>query len=149
LLDECGGVVKPVPRQDVQPALQDGLLSALPHAKRGTLFPQPWLLTASGERRRMDDVIGSGWRVVLAAHAGQEMQQAAGSNDMQARLVQLGTPELTEADGLLAKWFADNKAVAAIVRPDHYVYGVCQTAGELSEQLSALCAVFEPAQVRP
>ncbi len=147
LLEECGGVVKPVPRQDVQPALQDGLLSALPHAKRGTIFPQPWLLTASGERRRMDDLMGTGWRLVLAPHASQEIREAAATlNSIDAELVQLGSPELTEADGLLARWFTDNKAVAAIVRPDHYVYGVCQTADELSGQLSALRAAFEPAQ---
>ena len=146
LLEECGGVVKPVPRQDVQPALQAGLLSTPVHPRRGTIFPQPWLLTASGERRRMDDAIGTGWRVVLAAHASLALQQAAGSNKIAARVVQLSTPELTEADGLLAQWFTAHNTAAAIVRPDHYVYGACQTAGELSEQLSALSAALETAQ---
>lgn len=145
LLEACGGVVKPVPRQDVQPPLQDGLLSALPHPRCGTIFPQPWLLTASGERRRMDDVIGTGWRVVLAAHASAALQQAAASSGMAARALQLGTPELTEADGLLAQWFATHNTAAAIVRPDHYVYGVCQTADELKEQLGALSAALETA----
>jgi 3-(3-hydroxy-phenyl)propionate hydroxylase len=143
LLEECGGVVKAMPRQDVQPALQEGLLSALPHAKRGTLFPQPWLLTANGERRRMDDVIGTGWRVVLAAHTGQKMQRVAASNKLAARVMQLGTPEMAEADGFLSQWLADNHTLAVIVRPDHYIYGACQTAAELSEQLSELNALLE------
>jgi len=147
LLDECGGVVKPVPRQDVQPALQDGLLSAMPHPKRGTIFPQPWLLTATGERRRMDDTVGAGWRVVLAPNASQEMRQRAStSNGIGARVIQLGTPEMMEADGLLAKWFVETKTAAAIVRPDHYVYGVCQTAEELSAQFSALDDLFKTVQ---
>jgi 3-(3-hydroxy-phenyl)propionate hydroxylase len=96
----------------------------------------------------MDDAIGAGWRVVLAAGASSALQQAAATapNGMAARLVQLGTPELTEADGLLAQWFAAHNTAAAIVRPDHYVYGVCQTADELSAQLGALSAVFETAQ---
>lgn len=147
LLEESDGVVKPVPRQDVQPPLQDGLLSARQHPKRGTLFPQPWLVTASGQRQRMDDAVGSGWRIVLAAHASQAMRQAASAaTNLSERIVQLGTPELTEADGLLATWFEASDTVAAIVRPDHYVYGVCQTAGELSEQLNALDALLETAQ---
>ena len=144
LLDECGGVVKPVPRQDVQPPLQDGLLSARIHPKRGTIFPQPWLLMATGERRRMDDAVGTGWRVVLSAHASQDMRQAATvSSGMAARVIQLGTPELTEVDGLLAKWFTESETLAAIVRPDHYVYGVCQNPDEMREQLSALNALLE------
>ena len=146
LLDECGGVVKPVPRQDVQPPLQEGLLSALPHPRRGTIFPQPWLLTAHGERRRMDDAIGTGWRVVLAAHASVALQQTATSNELAARVLQLGTPELTEADSLLSQWFKAHTTAAAIVRPDHYVYGVCHTAVELSEQLSAISTAFGIAQ---
>ncbi len=143
LLKESGGVIKPVPRQDVQPPLETGLLSALPHPKRGTIFPQPWLVEANGVHRRMDDAIGTGWRVILAPHANQDMCQAASpSNAMAAQVAQLGTPELTEADGLLATWFAASNTVAAIVRPDHYVYGVCQTAEELSAQLNALEALL-------
>jgi 3-(3-hydroxy-phenyl)propionate hydroxylase len=147
LLEECGGTVKAMPRQEVQPPLQNGLLSALLHRRRGTIFPQPWLLTSTGERYRMDDAVGTGWRVVLAPHAGQDVRQAASaSNNLSARVVQLGTPTLAEADGLLASWFVENNAVAAIVRPDHYVYGVCHNAGELSEQLSALDALLGTTQ---
>jgi 3-(3-hydroxy-phenyl)propionate hydroxylase len=146
LLEACGGVVKPVPRQDVQPALQAGLLSAVTHPRRGTLFPQPWLLTPTGERRRMDDAIGTGWRIVLAAHASLAMQQAAAaSSAIEVRVVQLGTPALTEADGLLAQWFAAHNITAAIVRPDHYVHGVCEAVDELNDQLGALNAKFETA----
>jgi 3-(3-hydroxy-phenyl)propionate hydroxylase len=90
----------------------------------------------------MDDVIGTGWRVVLAAHASVDLQQAAASKEIAARVVQLGTPELTEADGLLAQWFATHNTAAAIVRPDHYVYGVCQNAHDLSEQLGRLGALL-------
>ena len=66
LLAECGGVVKSVPRQDVQPALQAGLVSPRVHGARGTIFPQPWVLQ---EPRpvRMDTLAGTGWRLVLAA----------------------------------------------------------------------------------
>ncbi|MBI2744878.1 MAG: bifunctional 3-(3-hydroxy-phenyl)propionate/3-hydroxycinnamic acid hydroxylase [Burkholderiales bacterium] len=140
LLAECGGVVQPTPRQDVQPALRAGLLAAQQHPARGTIFPQPWLLV-DGEKQRMDDVLGSGWRLVLDRHADAALRQQA---RVLARpgltVVQLGTPGCTEAEGVLARWFERQGCSAALVRPDHYVYGVAASAQELSDQLSTLAA---------
>jgi len=140
LLAECGGVVQPTPRQDVQPALRAGLLAAQQHPARGTIFPQPWLLVG-GEKQRMDDVLGSGWRLVLDRHADAALRQQA---RVLARpgltVVQLGTPGCTEAEGVLARWFERQGCSAALVRPDHYVYGVAASAQELSDQLSTLAA---------
>lgn len=145
LLAECAGVVPSMPRQNVQPALQAGLLSALAHPRRGTIFPQPWLLSPEQARCRMDDAVGTGWRVVLAAGASPALGEVAGAaGRLSLRVLQLGTAELSEADGLLAQWFVQSDALAAIVRPDHYVYGMARTAGELSEQLDALTAAFTP-----
>jgi 3-(3-hydroxy-phenyl)propionate hydroxylase len=39
---------------------------------------------------------------------------------------------LQEADSVLASWFARANAVAALVRPDHYVYGVVATLADVS-----------------
>ncbi|MDP3699720.1 MAG: bifunctional 3-(3-hydroxy-phenyl)propionate/3-hydroxycinnamic acid hydroxylase [Hylemonella sp.] len=141
LLAECGGVVQPTPRQDVQPALRAGLLAAQLHPARGTLFPQPWLKAGEGEPRRMDDVLGSGWLLVLDRHADAALCQQA---RVQARpgltVVQLGTPGCTETEGVLARWFERQGCMAALVRPDHYVYGVASDAQQLSAQLAALAA---------
>lgn len=140
LLVECGGVVQPTPRQDVQPALRAGLLAAQQHPARGTIFPQPWLLV-DGDKQRMDDVLGCGWRLVIDRHADAALRQQA---RVLARpgltVVQLGTPDGTEAEGVLQRWFERQGCSAALVRPDHYVYGVASSAQELSEQLSALAA---------
>jgi len=43
-----------------------------------------------------------------------------------------------EADGVLEHWFGAQHCVAALVRPDHYVYGVAADARELAELLQAL-----------
>lgn len=140
LLAECGGVVQPTPRQDVQPALRAGLLAAQQHPARGTIFPQPWLLV-DGEKQRMDDVLGSGWRLVLDRHADAALrQQARVLSRPGLTVVQLGTPGCTEAEGVLARWFERQGCSAALVRPDHYVYGVAASAQELSDQLSTLAA---------
>lgn len=138
LLQDCGGVVKPTPRQDVQPALQNGLLALPGHPARGTIFPQPWLMVG-GEKKRMDDVLGSGWRLILAADAGMDAAQAARLSALpNLKVAKLGTPEMTEAEGVLAHWFEHHGVMAAIVRPDHYVYGVAGSEEALIQQLTAL-----------
>ena len=139
LLAECGGVVKPTPRQDVQPALSAGLLDKRAHVFRGTIFPQPLLNQPNGQQVRMDDALGAGWRVVLSAQADDAFVQACQHHHLpKLTLAQLGSPQFTEAEGVLSHWFQKADVKAAIVRPDHYVYGVSQTAQELSDQLNEL-----------
>jgi 3-(3-hydroxy-phenyl)propionate hydroxylase len=139
LLAECGGVVKLTPRQDVQPALQQGLLSAQLHPARGTLFPQAWLAMRSGEPRRMDDVLGCGWRLVLDRQADTALSRYAHGLKMPGlRVAQLGVNGFEETEGVLAGWFARHDCSAALVRPDQYVYGVASDLQMLSSQLNAL-----------
>jgi 3-(3-hydroxy-phenyl)propionate hydroxylase len=37
----------------------------------------------------------------------------------------------TEVDGCAAQWLAEHRVHAALLRPDHYVYGTAQDAREL------------------
>lgn len=143
LLAECDGVVRPMPRQDVQPALSAGLLAEQNHAARGTLFPQPWLTVAdASEPKRMDDVLGTGWRLILSASADIDLAALQVSDAQPAlRVARLGD-DLHETEGVLAHWFARHAVCAAIVRPDHYVYGVARDADELQRQCAALQRSF-------
>lgn len=124
LLADCGGVVQDTPRQDILPKLDAGLLSAQAHPARGSLFPQPWL-QVDGARKRMDAVAGNGWRLVLAAGTPVPDQPDALPG---LRVVALA--DLAEADGVAADWFRGHECVAALVRPDNYVYGVAQRGAE-------------------
>ncbi len=133
LLAQCGGVVKDTPRQDVLPALTTGLLMQQEHAARGSLFPQPWLVVAGG-RERMDAVAGNGWRLVLASG------QAAPAGVSWLRTVALGTRESSETDGVVEAWFARHGCVAALVRPDNYVFGVARTTDDTAALVSELAA---------
>jgi 3-(3-hydroxy-phenyl)propionate hydroxylase len=38
----------------------------------------------------------------------------------------------------VARWFEQQQCIAAIVRPDHYVWGVAKDATELDQQLKTL-----------
>ncbi len=122
LLAECGGRVQDTPRQDILPRLECGLLSAVPGAARGTLFPQPWLHGGAGQPRRMDDVAGHGWRLVLAPGVAEpDIAPMPG-----LAVVALGGAD--DAEGVATAWFQRHECAAALVRPDHYVYGVAGSA---------------------
>lgn len=115
LLADCGGVVKDTPRQDVLPRLETGWLSAHAGSGRGTLFPQPRL--QSGEL--MDQRFGGGWRLVSDGH----LPLGAPTN---ATLIDLALQP--EAEGVVATWMQRHSAHAALVRPDHYVFGTAADA---------------------
>ena len=126
LLAECGGVVKDTPRQDVLPRLETGLLAAADSSGRGTLFPQPRL--ASGEL--MDQRCGTGWRLVLDT----TLQPPAGL-DADITAVGLGETATREAEGVVAAWMQRHQGHAALVRPDHYVYGTAADAAGVQDLL--------------
>jgi len=130
LLQECGGVVKSQPRQSVQPALAQGLLSPTRHPAVGTIFPQPWILR-DGRKQRLDELAGRGWRIVAAPGTDAPPSERIAT-------VRIGAPELREADGVAARWFEQHGCSAAIVRPDHYVWGVADGAAALQSQLRTL-----------
>jgi 3-(3-hydroxy-phenyl)propionate hydroxylase len=154
LLREAGGVIKTITRQEIVPKLEGGLLSGHVHAANGTLFPQPRV--AHGDAHALFDVVvGEGWRVVTLGGAPATQQVHAAAERLGARLIALapdgdvhhavvenGRPALIELDGVLAGWFDRQGCCAAIVRPDHYVYGVAGSASALEAELAQLEATL-------
>ena len=53
-----------------------------------------------------------------------------------------GALHVRETEGVVAAWFERFGCKAAIVRPDHYVYGVADDATQLASRLSALSAAI-------
>lgn len=47
---------------------------------------------------------------------------------------------LREKDGVLSAWFDRHGAIAALVRPDHYVFGAAQNVQALRQQIADLHA---------
>lgn len=131
LLAECGGVVKDTPRQDVLPRLDRGCLSMHDSAARGTLFPQPTVRDGAGRERLLDDLVGGGWRLVLDdALAGAVPPRP----DLQ--LLHIGPRGRHEAHGIVAAWLQRHGCHAALLRPDHYVFGVAASAAGLQALLA-------------
>ena len=150
ILAEGDGRPRTVTRQEIVPPLQKGLLAFPLHPAHGTLFPQPWIRTAAG-RRLLDVATGTGWRLVLDQRNAPDL-----TSDARADLARLGmrlirvcsadAPDqadrdaVAEEDGVLAAWFDRHRCRAAIVRPDHYVFGVANDEGALAKMLCELAA---------
>ena len=131
LLAECQGVVQDTPRQDLLPRLEAGLLAAHDSPGRGTLFPQPRLADGA----LMDQHLGTGWRLV--GDSQLPLPPAPGL----ARL-SLGLGQTPEAEGVVAAWMARHGCHAALLRPDHYVYGTAADSAELNALLAEQCAAL-------
>ncbi|MCX7158456.1 MAG: FAD-dependent monooxygenase [Proteobacteria bacterium] len=144
LIAQAGGSVKSVPRQDLIPPLDCGLLAPAASAANGTLFPQP-RVTANGGSMLLDDVAGHGLRLVLGADCDAGRVAALESvKRCGAQVVQVGGKGWPEEDGIAATWFARHGAVAAFVRPDHYVYGVASTLEEIEALAASFAAACHP-----
>ncbi len=126
LLADCDGEVKDTPRQDVLPRLETGCLMKQDRSGRGTLFPQPRM----ADDRLMDEHAGAGWRIVLGAELAT---QPTPSGLMR---LTLGEGAMHDAEGVVARWMQRHACHAALVRPDHCVYGTAATADELTALLA-------------
>ena len=69
--------------------------------------------------RLLDDVAGTGFRVFTKASFAEGGQYE-------------------ESEGVARAWFEKNGCTSALVRPDHYVYGVARNATELEAQKTAM-----------
>lgn len=125
---EGGGKALTVTRQEIVPPLSQGFLHAPSGTVAGTLFPQP-LVMAEGGPKLMDRIAGAGWRLVMCDVSDAE---AFDLSQRAARLgvtpVRFGKGGLGERDGVLKDWFARHGARAALVRPDHYTFGIAADA---------------------
>ena len=135
LLAQCDGVVRDTPRQDILPALDQGLLSSTLSSGRGRLFPQPLLADKGGESCRMDLLAGNGWRLVLAPKVSPDRTSFG-------CISPVSLEEGDDSEGIAIDWFCRHECCAALVRPDNYVYGVARSEGDLiqlcEEALEAL-----------
>lgn len=122
LIEQGGGQAPTVFRQDVVPPLQCGLIADTANPANGVLFPQPWIVTENDEIR-MDELTGSGWRCIVD---GRHLSPGDDWQRLPVDPIVVGGYGLAERDGVVGRWFDGHDCTAAIVRPDHYVYGVAR-----------------------
>ncbi|MDR5652882.1 bifunctional 3-(3-hydroxy-phenyl)propionate/3-hydroxycinnamic acid hydroxylase [Ruixingdingia sedimenti] len=138
-----------VVRQNLFPPIADGLIARLPDGTpapgAGLPCPQPWVVTGTGGRQRLDDVAGHGFRLLLRAGgtlspAAQAAARGLGIT-VQAIARDRAEPALiAEEHGLLNGWLDGHGADAVLVRPDHVVFGTSASDAGLRAMLDQLRA---------
>ncbi len=168
ILAEGGGQPRTITRQEIVPPLAAGLLTTRDDPAKGKLFPQPWVRVAQ-RCGRLDEVAGAGLRLIVEPGLAAELQPelARCSSALGLNLIVV-SPEanhaaaashtgitVTERDGVLADWFAAHGCRAAIVRPDHYVFGAAadqvglgSLLNELRDRLAPGAALTQPQPTR-
>ncbi|MFF4116258.1 bifunctional 3-(3-hydroxy-phenyl)propionate/3-hydroxycinnamic acid hydroxylase [Streptomyces sp. NPDC001714] len=153
-------------RQQVIPPLSAGLIASPPNVAAGTQLPQPWVRDPSGDRVRLDEVLGDWFAVVSienddAARAGagdgsgrffESACRALGARHVAVRrptggengrtASRAGNAEVTEVvdlDGTLVNWASRLGISWAVVRPDRYVYGTATSQGAALGLVEELC----------
>ena len=135
------GKPAPASASDLIPPIRGGIVDPAIETRPGTgaRFIQPFV-EAGGRRMLLDEATGGGF-VLLARSsdllAGLSGQQRASWKRIGGRSFAIGDA-LGDADGDLTGWFAAHHAVAVLLRPDFYVYGVAQDAADVARLISEL-----------
>lgn len=131
-------------RQRFIPDLTSGLI-APDDRLAGKLFVQPRVRAADGAVRRLDDLLKPEFVIVAATpeplawlsepslagwqRLGGERVVIAASGEPSDRG---GVLTVVENDNLFGGWMRQNAVAAVVVRPDRYVYGAAENAGQLN-----------------
>lgn len=126
---------KPAAITDVVPPITAGLIDL---ATGGARLPE-FAVERGGLRTTVDALLGGRFALL-----------STGPNPLVDH--DLATVEIEpgeDAGGRLAAWFAAHNAIAAIVRPDRYVYALATDVASLRAKLAALATALDaPASVR-
>jgi resorcinol 4-hydroxylase (NADPH) len=119
------------------PGLTEGvILAGTPQA--GELFVQG-IVEHHGLRGRFDDVVGAGWRLVSSRDVRMDPDLADWFAGIGGRVVAVGADTgVVDVEGTYAEWFARHDVVAALQRPDFYVFGTAASHDDVDRLLAML-----------
>ena len=159
LAAELAAGTAPTIRQSFIPGLVAGLLyldaAGLAGVGAGKLFPQPWVRSAGVARARLDDLVRGDFYIVstdarIAAEAAKQLAES--THLFGSKAVCLGAQATADAGAnlisgeeetdLVHNWLAEREALAALVRPDGFAYGVARTPDELKNLIASLNAAL-------
>jgi 3-(3-hydroxy-phenyl)propionate hydroxylase len=149
-----GGVIETKTRQDLIPGLKAGIVSRKSKAA-GLMFPQPIVRTRDGGSAMLDNLTGTRFRIVTfaAEQIGQMDSIDRFINEFDSVLLELGPDGLlsigdavraTDGSRQLSAWLAKHECIAAIVRPDGYVFGTAKNLEEIDTSLAELTSQLNP-----
>lgn len=122
--------------REIIPGLTAGVLDADGSSEAvGLLFAQPTAAAPDGRTLRFDDALGDGFALVTTLDdvGGPEVDWM--TETWRGRVVRASDP-----DGTIARWMTEFGCVAALVRPDRYVFGVAPRREDIGPLIDALRA---------
>ncbi|TAK98319.1 MAG: bifunctional 3-(3-hydroxy-phenyl)propionate/3-hydroxycinnamic acid hydroxylase [Rhodospirillaceae bacterium] len=126
-------------RQNLLPPLENGLL--MKSAGAGETAPQPWL-RVDGKAVRSDDVTGIGFHLWLRVGTTINSKVKALAAKLGVGIFVLDSVEsessVVEVNGIFQDWLAARGACAALVRPDHIVYGTAGSENQIMDMHQSL-----------
>lgn len=125
------------------PPLCDGIVVGEqlgPDSSVGALLFQPAVRDARGQARRLDDLLGPGFAIVGRKQSALRLGARAAAiwERLGGRVVALDALEITH--GRVDPLF--DRHPAAVVRPDRYVFGVCDDAWSLDGLIERLAGAL-------
>jgi hypothetical protein len=127
------------------PRMAGPAISADPaDALAGTLSVQGTLRGTDGVDRRADEVLGSGFNLILRSGDPQTLVDAntlawfTSVGGTTATLDSAVAGHITDVDGRLTAWLEDSGVAAVLSRPDQYVFASSDNIGDVATILNQL-----------
>jgi len=158
ILSENNGDTKFIPRQELIPPLDSGLID-LSSPLAGSVFPQPIVNLFNKPNILMDDLTEPCFRLVVLEEKISEYEilqinQQAIHLKIKIIILKLNasfttqtessTLEVIETLGIIRKWLNKAGCIGAIVRPDHYVYSGIVSSSKIADCMSVLSSQLRP-----
>jgi 3-(3-hydroxy-phenyl)propionate hydroxylase len=124
--------------REIIPGLTAGVLDTDSDSDAvGLLFVQPVVTASDGSLERLDELLGDGFALVTTLDDvdGPEV-------DWLAEVWRAPVVAASEESGAVARWMEEFGCVAALVRPDRYVFGVARRREDVGPLIDGLRAAL-------
>lgn len=122
--------------REVIPGLRTGVIDKASDSEAtGLLFVQPSLVVDGDRPRLLDDLVGDRFTLVSGVPVPDGPDVVAWTQKLGGRVIEIGE-SITDPEELVPRWCDAFGCVAAVIRPDRYVYGVAATAEDIDGLLA-------------
>ncbi len=129
---------------DIVPPIKSGLIDSETGGRR---LPE-FAVLRSGTLRRLDSLLNGRFTILsVRTDLDQGQEHLEEWSTLGGQSLAIGDQAwLRDVEGRFAEWLVANKAIAVLVRPDRYIYGMACTVADLHRLVACLLAQLAPDQ---